>query len=62
MIDFASGFGGLPIDPDFKFEMVKDSIVDNRAWVMYTDQNGKEKTIEVVKIDGNWLVHMDQKK
>ena len=62
MLDFASGFGGLPVDPNFKFEMVKDSIVDNKAWVTYTNQEGKEETIEIVKIDGNWLVHMESKK
>lgn len=62
MIDFASGFGGLPVDPNFKFEMEKDSIVDNKAWVTYTNQKGKKETIEVVKIDGDWLVHMESKK
>lgn len=62
MIDFSSGFGGLPIDPNFEFKMIKDSIVDNKAWVTYTNQKGKEETIEVVKIDGDWLVHMESKK
>lgn len=62
MIDFASGFGGLPVDPNFKFEMVKDSIVENEAWVTFTNQKGKKETIKVVKIDGDWLVHMESKK
>lgn len=62
MIDFASGFGALPVEPNFKFEMIKDSIIENRAWVMFTNQEGKKETIEVVKIDGDWLVHMELKK
>jgi len=62
MLDFASGLGGVPIDPNYKFEMIKDSIVENRAWITFTNQKGKEETIEVVKIDGDWLVHMDSKK
>jgi len=32
MIDFASGFGGLPVDPNYEFEFLKDSIVDKRAY------------------------------
>ncbi len=61
MIDFASQFGGFTVDPNFEFEMIKDSIVENRAWVTFTNQKGKKKTatVEVVKIDGDWLVHME---
>ena len=62
LIDFASGFGGMPIDPNFKFEMIKDSIVDNKAWVTFINQKGKKETVEIVKIDGDWLVHMEAKK
>lgn len=62
MIDFVSSFGGLPVDPNFKFEMVKDSVVENKGWITFNNQKGKKETIEVVKIDGNWLVHMESKK
>jgi hypothetical protein len=62
MLDFASGLGGVPIEPNFKFEMIKDSIVENKAWITFTNQKGNEETIEVVKIDGEWLVHVDSKK
>jgi hypothetical protein len=62
LIDFASSFGSLQVDPNFKFEMIKDSIVENKAWVTFKDQNGKEDTIELVKIDGKWLVHVESKK
>lgn len=62
MLDFASGFGGVPIDPNFKFEMIKDSVVDNKSWVTFINQKGKKETMEMVKIDGDWLVHMESKK
>jgi len=62
LIDFASGFGGLPVDPNFKFKSEKDSIVDNTAWVTYTNQKGKKEKMKLVKIDGKWLVHMESKK
>lgn|SRR5690554_544950 len=62
ILDLASSFGGLPVNPDFKFEMVKDSIIDNRAWVTFTNQDEEEKTMELVKIDGVWLVHLENKK
>ncbi len=62
MLDFASGFGGLPIDSNFEFEMLKDSIVKNNAWVTFINQKGDKETIKLVKIDGDWLVHMESKK
>ncbi len=62
MLDLASAFGGLPIDPDFEFKVKKDSIVDNKAWITFTNQKGEEDVIELVKIDGKWLVHMEAKK
>jgi hypothetical protein len=62
MLDFASSFGGVPIDPNFEFEMIKDSIVGNRSWVTFVNQKGKKETMEMVKIDGDWLVHMESKK
>lgn len=62
MIDFASQLGGLPIDPNFKFNIVKDSIVENKAWVTFKDQDGEQDVVELVKIDGNWKVHMESQK
>lgn len=62
MLDMLSVFGGIPAEPDFKFEMIKDSVVDSKAWVTYKNAKGKEETVEVVKIDGEWLVHIDSKK
>lgn len=42
--------------------MIKDSVVENNAWVTFKNQNGKEETLKVVKIEGDWLVHMESKK
>lgn len=61
-IEFGGQHGIIKIDPDFTFEMIKDSIVGNRAWVTYVDQKGTEETLELIKIDGEWLVHMESKK
>lgn len=62
MLDLASAFGGLPIEPNFEFHAIKDSIVDNKAWITFTNQKGEKDVIELVKIDGDWLVHMETKK
>lgn len=62
MLDLAGAFGGLPIEPNFEFKMEKDSIVANKAWVTFTNQKGEKDVIELVKLDGKWLVHMDTKK
>lgn len=62
LLDFASAFGRLPVDPDFKFKAEKDSIVENTAWVSFTDKKGKKDKLKLVKIDGKWLVHMESKK
>ena len=62
LLDLASGFGGMPVDPNFQFKAEKDSIVDNTAWVTFTNQKGKKEKLKLVKIDGKWLVHMDSKK
>ena len=62
LLDFVNAMGKSDVDPDFEFHFVKDSIVDNKAWVTAKNKEGKEDTIELVKIDGEWLVHLDTKK
>ena len=59
MLDMASSMGIVPVDPDFKFEILNDSIVGNKAWITIANPNGKSEIIHVVKIDGEWLVHME---
>ncbi len=62
LLDFMAGFGGVKINPDFECEIVKDSVVKNKAWVTLKDEKGEEKELQLVKIDGKWLVHMESKK
>lgn len=62
LLDFASKMGSSKVDPDFKFTFVKDSIVDNRAWVTFKGKEDREQTLELVKIDGDWKVNMEMKK
>lgn len=61
MLDMASSMGIIPVEPDFKFEMLNDSIVGNKAWIAIANPNGKSEVMEVVKIDGDWLVNMKAK-
>jgi hypothetical protein len=62
-LDLASGFGGLPVNPNFKFVPVKDSVVDNTAWITYKNETGKvQEKLMLVKIEGEWLVHMEKEK
>jgi hypothetical protein len=62
LLDFASGFGAMELEPNFKFVMEKDSIVQDKAWVTYKNPKGETETLQLVKIDGKWLVHMESKK
>tara|TARA_R110002020_G_scaffold193214_1_gene393421 strand:- start:482 stop:670 length:189 start_codon:yes stop_codon:yes gene_type:complete len=61
MLDMASSMGIIPVDPDFKFEILNDSIVGNKAWITVANPNGKSEIVQVVKIDWEWLVHMEAK-
>jgi len=58
LIDMAIGMGAQDrsLFPDYKFKMVKDSVVDNDAWVTYITPNGDEDVMNLKKIDGEWKV------
>lgn len=62
LIDLANGFGGIKVKPNFKFVAVKDSVADNKAWVYFKDETGDQQTLELVKVDGKWLVDIGAKK
>lgn len=62
IIDLASAFGGLPINPDFEFKGVNSSVDKNKATVTFKNEVGETERFELVKIDGKWLVHMENKK
>ncbi|GAB2632787.1 hypothetical protein [Belliella aquatica] len=59
MLDLGLSTGAIPIDPNFKFKMVKDSIVQKQAWVTFIDHKGNKDKLMLVKIDSKWLVHLD---
>jgi hypothetical protein len=59
MLDMFMQAGVLPVKPDYKFEMVKDSVVSKTAWITYIDERGKHASLKVVKIDSKWHVHID---
>lgn len=62
LLDLASGFGTLPLNPNFKFIFIKDSVADNKAWVYYQDEKGDDELVELAKIDGTWKVHLQSQK
>lgn len=55
LVDLAVGLGAKP-NPDYKMEIVKDSVADNKAWVWFINEKGKQEKMELTKIDGQWLV------
>lgn len=51
------------IDPNYKIHILRDSVVDNIAYVFYTENDSpREHKMTLYKIDGEWKVNMDQKK
>lgn len=63
MLDLMVGLGGAKdLNPNFKFTFVRDSIVENQAWVFYKDEKDKTDHIELVKLDGKWKVNVGSKK
>lgn len=61
LLDLASSFGGLDIDPDFEFELIEESVDGNRAKITYRNKaDGKVDTIDLVKLDGKWKVHAEK--
>jgi hypothetical protein len=58
LIGIASSFGGLPVDPDFDFQLIEEKIDGNKATVKYKSKpNGKVEVIKLVKLNGKWKVH-----
>lgn len=62
LLDLANSFGGIKVKPNFKFEAIKDSVAQNKAWVYFKDESGEQQTVELVKVDGKWLVDVGAKK
>lgn len=63
MLDFAASLGTLPVNRDFRFTFVRESVKDNTAQVVYKEKpDDQEQTLEMVKIDGKWKVDMQTRK
>ena len=64
LLDMVQTMGGdklseLSKNTDYKFKMVKDSIVgDSVAWVTFINKEGNEDVVNLVKVDGEWKVSM----
>ena len=59
LLDMAMSFAGdesIPKYPDYKFEMVKDSIDGDNAWVTYITPEGNEDVLTLVKENDEWKV------
>lgn len=62
LLDMAESFGGLPLNPNFKFQKIKDSIDGKKAWITFINAEGEEDVMELVNIEGKWLVQMEPQK
>ena len=54
-VDMAVGFKHKPVE-DWKTVIVKDSVSEDKAWVWYLNDKGKESKLDLSKVDGEWLV------
>lgn len=48
--------GGMEKHEDYKFELVSDTVMDDKAIVTYKTPDGGEEDINLVKVDGDWKV------
>lgn len=58
LLDLIVKTEAIEIKPDFEFKFIRDSVIENKAWVTFADQNNTEGTIELIKIKGEWKVHI----
>lgn len=64
-IDKMSAFGGkMGSDDDYSpIIILRDSVMDDRAWVLYkTEKNPNEEYLDLLKIEGKWKVNLKMKK
>ncbi len=58
-LDMASSMGVFKVEPNFRFIFVEQSIDGNKAVVRFTDKpDGKVESMYLIKIDGQWKVHV----
>lgn len=57
-LDFAASMGSIPKEPNFKFQFVSEKIEGDTAVVRFKDKDGTEEDIDLIKVDGEWKVHI----
>lgn len=63
MLDMSAALGGMTENPNYKMNILRDSIVDNLAYVFFTENDSdREQVMKLNKIDGEWKVSMSGKK
>ena len=63
MLDMSAALGGMTENPNYKMNILRDSIVDNLAYVFFTENDSDmEQVMKLNKIDGEWKVSMSGKK
>ena len=61
LLDVASTFGSVPVNPNFTFKLVKEDIKGNSAIVSYTAFDKTTKTLHLTKKDETWKVDETKK-
>ena len=57
LVDLMKAFGSLSkLDPTFEVKAVRDSVEGNYAWVWVINEKGEEEKVDLMKVDGEWLV------
>lgn len=54
-VDMAIDFKHKPVE-NWETKIVKDSVSEDKAWVWYLNEKGREAKLELSKVDGEWLV------
>lgn len=61
LLDMASSMDSIPIEPNFQFILVEQSIDGNKAVVRYKEKpDGDVESMDLVKIDGEWKVYVNK--
>lgn len=62
-LDFSRQMMPENFDKKFEFKILRDSIVDDHAWVFFYDgRTEKEELLDMVKIDKQWKVDLQMHK
>ena len=63
MLDMSAALGGMKDNPNYKMNILRDSSVDNVAYVFFTENDSdREQVMKLNKVNGEWKVSMSGKK